>query len=223
MGTSDKTPFCINRRYSNFEQLYHKLCKRFPLLAERVNFPGKVLIGNFKSRIIADRSRRFEHFLHILSEIEEVRLSTEFVDFFCGDKIKEAYNLLTQNNNNKALPVFQELWLIMLKIAKYQRSETMASLIALVVISFSLEQFELSQSYVETALSKIGEQCFSHFLKPLLHFGIRLYWTLGKDKCDLEHRLQQLEGSYIIKDLNCSPVHLLRELALNDLVQNIVK
>lgn len=223
VGAADPAPVVLSRRYSNFEQLYKRLCRRFSNLSRQVDFPEKVLLGNFKQNTISDRSRRFEQFLHALSEIDSVRISAEFADFFYGSKLQEAHNALSQGSHRQALPILQDLWHVAQKIAGYRRPETLAALIGLVVTSFMLEQYELSQSYVEIALQLIDGQYGQRYAKPLLHFGIRLYWTLGKDKSDLERRLQLLEGSAIVKDLQTLPAQVLESLALDDIAHTLIK
>ncbi|XP_074645156.1 sorting nexin-20-like isoform X2 [Tubulanus polymorphus] len=192
IGRLDEAQATIERRYSDFERLHETLKKKYEEIIEGISFPKKVISGNFKTETIAKRSRAFEQYLMHLYGIDIIQMSKEFATFFYYKDLRLAYEFICHGDYIEALPLLHNSVNIQDKLLGEMHKEVIATMCAIVAVNTALEEFQEAYEWAETALKCIGKRENIRYLIPLLQISIRLCWTLGKDKKDLEMRLEDL-------------------------------
>ncbi|CAH1802591.1 unnamed protein product [Owenia fusiformis] len=210
----DTVEASVERRYSDFAKLNKTLIKQFPHLMKDVAFPKKMLTGNFKTETIAERSRGFEQYLGHIYRISEIRESLQLASFFYESDLKSAYNYLRDERYGDALPWLIHAEQLQERLQGLNNPSVTLSLCALVVCYHKTEQFTSAQEYADLALRSLGEKDESPLLVPLLNISIRLCWSLGMEKSDLEERLGRLRAKGIEVE---------RALELKDVVMKLCK
>ncbi|CAE1287032.1 SNX21 [Acanthosepion pharaonis] len=204
----DKMPTMIEKRYSDFDRLNNRLRKKFPYKMEDISFPKKLLTGNFTSETIARRSRAFEQYLTHLYSISDVRYSEDFANFFYLKELKVAYNLMFECKYSEAIPILEKCLPVQEKVHSDMYPDILLTLCAIAASYHQLERPYMAQRYAETALGCIhntNREMDEAILVALLQLSIRVCWTLGKDKRDLESRLQALRQQGVIVE-NARPL-----------------
>ncbi|KAG9510685.1 Sorting nexin-20 [Fragariocoptes setiger] len=97
----DRHPSVVERRFSDFLNLFQAL-RYEPSLARildysNINFPKKIIVGNFSANNIAERSVEFERLLHLCVSETKIRHSTAFVSFLFEKELREAQRLYVNN------------------------------------------------------------------------------------------------------------------------------
>lgn len=92
--STDSNPVTIERRYTDFLKLYDNLRAEHPVSMGSIPFPKKVLIGNFSSALIAERSFAFEALLDHIMSLTELRESSCFLEFLRDIELTKACRLL---------------------------------------------------------------------------------------------------------------------------------
>ena len=191
-GGLDSSPALVEKRYSDFRILNTALQKYSPEVMKDIVFPKKILTGNFKPSKIAERSRAFEQYMtHVYSE-DILRLNSIFTNFFYGSELKDGYFALVNGHYDNAIKSFKTAVHLQKKLLGVIHPSVVAALCAIVCSCHAIEQENLAQAYADLALKSIDSDENSPYLVPLLQLVIRICWTLGKDKKDLEDRLRQL-------------------------------
>lgn len=112
----DSHPITIERRYTDFLSLYDGLRREHASLLDRVTFPKKVLIGNFSSDLIAERSAAFEAFLDHVASTPVLRESEHFLRFLQEAELTRACQLLDERRNEQAVPLLENCFRLLNKI-----------------------------------------------------------------------------------------------------------
>lgn len=86
----DTHPNVIERRYTEFLDLYKALCREFPTIMATTTFPKKALMGNFTPEMISGRSASFEALLKIIAENERIKNSNVVINFLQNKEQEEA-------------------------------------------------------------------------------------------------------------------------------------
>lgn len=204
----EKIPTMIEKRYSDFDRLNNRLRKKFPYKMEEISFPKKLLTGNFTSETIAHRSRAFEQYLTHLFCISEVRYSEEFANFFYLKELHVAYSLMFECKYSEAIPILEKCLPVQEKVHSDMHPDVLLTLCAIAACYHQLERPYMAQRYAETALGCIhnsNRHTDEAILVALLQLSIRVCWTLGKDKRDLESQLQVLRQQGVIVE-NARPL-----------------
>ena len=201
----------VERRYSDFENLHISLKRLYPSLMTDISFPTKKVTGNFKAETIAQRSRAFEQYLTHVYSIDVLRLSPEFAAFFYENDLEKAYRWITEARYHESLHILKSAAHLQQKLLGDDHPAVASTLCAIVALCCILDQDKMAQGFAEAALQCIGNNDHNEYLVSLLQTSIRLCWKLGKDKKDLEARLQSLKDSGIQMD----PHQPLLELVLN--------
>lgn len=92
----DRHPAVIERRFSDFLQLYQGLksnTNHARIVDKYVNFPKKVYMGNFSLTNIAERSIEFSRLLDLCMTKSSLLWSRPFVSFLLDKELKEAHKL----------------------------------------------------------------------------------------------------------------------------------
>ena len=77
------TNFNIERRFSEFEELYKNLSSISPV-GLLPNFPQKNFFGRFDSEIVEQRRSQFEKILNVVSKNKQLRKSQHLIQFCKG-------------------------------------------------------------------------------------------------------------------------------------------
>lgn len=120
LTASDPHPATIERRYTHFLQLMNGLRKEFGPLLNSVQFPKKVLMGNFSSDLISERSAAFETFLDYVVSSPVLRESAYFLHFLQGIELGNACQLLDERRNEQAVPILENCFRLLNKVHFYQ-------------------------------------------------------------------------------------------------------
>ncbi|XP_046337602.1 sorting nexin-21-like [Haliotis rufescens] len=196
----ERLPTTVDRRYSDFEKLNSVLKKKHPHIMEDVSFPRKLLVGNFSSETIAHRSRSFEQYLSHVFSVYELRYSNELAAFFYLNDAKEGYSLLCSEQYLEAISLFEKCLPVCEKLYGGGHLRVVSLLHALVVCYHAIEKLNKAQKYAEVALKSTNDPVVDEPSIALIKLSIRLCWSLGKDKQDLEKRLQELKARKINVD-----------------------
>ena len=113
---NDPHPTTIERRYTHFLNLYESLKKAHPDLMQNVTFPKKVLIGNFSTDVIAERSAAFEAFLDYIITKNLLREHASFIQFLQCDELTRACQLLDERRNEQAIPILENCFRLLNKV-----------------------------------------------------------------------------------------------------------
>lgn len=114
--TADGNPEIIERRYTDFRLLYDALRKHHAPLLAGCQFPKKVMMGNFSTDLIAERSAMFELFLDHVAASALLRESPEFLHFLQGKELTKACQLLDERRNEQAIPMLESCFRLLNKV-----------------------------------------------------------------------------------------------------------
>jgi hypothetical protein len=209
-------PAVIDRRYSDFLQLYQSLKKRFPRLLTDFPFPKKTIVGNFTAEVITERSVAFQHLLAYCLSIRELRTTAEFSEFLFYPELKEAQRLLKAVQFEEASNILENVFFIQEKLAQHSGEHSLQffqTLCVLIACLNAVDNTEEAQKFAEKAIELISnsnEYDNNEMVVPLIVLSIRLRWSTGKDKTALEEKLQQFKQ----KGINIERQPTLLELIL---------
>lgn len=198
----EKTPGIIEKRYSDFEKFNVKLRQKFPELMESVAFPGKLLMGNFKIKTIARRSRAFEQYLNHLMSVNNIRFSIETRKFFYENEMNFANKMLISQNYTDAIALFEKCLPIQEKVMGSMHDDVVKTLCSIVACYQTIGNRERALRYSNTALLCISDNSEDPYYLPLLHTAIYLHWMLGTEKAHLEAKLGELRKKGISTETN---------------------
>ncbi len=169
----DSNPTTIERRYTHFLQLHEALKKEFPAHMNNLQFPKKVLIGNFNAQIIAERANAFEVFLDYIIGVPELRDSPHFLDFLQTDELVQACKLLDERRVEQAVPILENCFQLVNKVFLDKSKPVLLLLCRLVAACASAPlPHPLSEKWAELALRRYEHVCDTELLVlyiPLLH------------------------------------------------------
>lgn len=115
-AVDDASPAILERRYTDFYNLYTELYKQHAKLMPQITFPKKVLIGNFDNRVISLRSTGFETLLkHILME-PKLRNSNALLTFLQDNELNKAKQYLAEKQYVLALPLLENNFRLLNKV-----------------------------------------------------------------------------------------------------------
>lgn len=189
----DNAPAVVERRYSDFDILNSNLRKKYPAIMDTISFPNKKVTGNFKAATIAQRSRAFEQYLAHLFSLELLRQSSDFANFFYGLDIHKGFTCIRNAQYQEAIRHLEFALVLQKKLLGDSHADVISSLCGIIASYNALEKDKQAQACSEVALRCIGSDDHNKHLVPLLLLNIRLCWKLGKDKKDLESRLQTIK------------------------------
>ncbi|XP_058124108.1 sorting nexin-21 isoform X1 [Anopheles ziemanni] len=192
----DPYPTSIERRYTHFLKLYEGLRKDHPGAVQMINFPKKVLMGNFSAELIADRSAAFESILDHLVTVPLLRESEHFLEFLQGDELRNACQLLDERRNELAVPLLENCFRLLNKIF-LDKSKCVLLLLCRLVAACTTSPIPHSaaEQWAELALRRYEHVCDTELLVlyiPLLQTCLHLWWQRGRDRTLLEERLNEM-------------------------------
>ncbi|XP_021925072.1 sorting nexin-21 isoform X3 [Zootermopsis nevadensis] len=192
----DPNPAVIERRYSDFLELYESLRHEFPSLMTHLTFPKKVLLGNFAPGVISERSAGFEALLeHIITE-EKLRESSCLTSFLQGREQREARQWMVAQRYDQAIPLLENSFRLLNKLYTDRHPVVMLTLCRLVASCNADPTTTSAERFADLALRRyeaVSDADLLQFYVPLLQLCVRLWWSLGRDKRLLEARLEDLK------------------------------
>ncbi|XP_049279513.1 sorting nexin-21 isoform X1 [Anopheles funestus] len=192
----DPYPTSVERRYTHFLRLYEGLRKDHPTLLQSVNFPKKVLMGNFTAELIGERSAAFECFLDHIVSVPLLRDSVHFLEFLQGDELRNACQLLDERRNELAVPLLENCFRLLNKIF-LDKSKCVLLLLCRLVAACTTSPIPhpSAEQWAELALRRYEHVCDTELLVlyiPLLQTCLHLWWQRGRDRGLLEERLNEM-------------------------------
>lgn len=200
--STDPNPVTIERRYSDFLELYDGLRKENPTLMGAVAFPKKVFLGNFSSDLIAERSAAFEAFLDHIVSSSVLREMPCFLQFLQGKELTKACRLLDERRNEIAVPMLEDCFRLLNKIF-LDRSRSVLLLLCRLVAACTTSPVPhpSAEKWAELALRRFDGVSDFYLLTlyiPLLQTCVHLWWQRGRDNAFLQDRLKAMESKGIV-------------------------
>lgn len=193
----DDTPVTIERRYTDFLQLYDELRKDHAAQMTTIPFPKKVFMGNFSSDLIAQRSAAFEAFLEHIVQHSILYEAPCFLHFLQDKELTKACQLLDERRNELAVPILEDAFRLLNKIFTDHSKSVLLTLCRLVAAcTASPVPHPSAEKWAELALKRYDgvSDCFLLTLyTPLLQTCVHLWWQRGRDNQFLKDRLSSLE------------------------------
>lgn len=194
---TDATPVTIERRYTDFLNLYDELKKDQPTLMATILFPKKALLGNFSSDLIGQRSAAFEAFLYHIVQHSVLYESSSFLHFLQDKELTKACQLLDERRNELAVPILEDCFRLLNKIFT-DHSKYVLLILCRVVAACTVSPVPhpSAEKWAELALKRYDgvSDCFLLTLyTPLLQTCVHLWWQRGRDNQVLKDRLSDLE------------------------------
>ncbi|XP_030383088.1 sorting nexin-20 isoform X2 [Scaptodrosophila lebanonensis] len=192
----DTQPATIERRYTDFRELYAALRQQFPNAMTNKYFPSKVLMGNFSSDLIAERSDAFEAFLTYVAGHHLLRDSPAFLHFLQDQELSQACQFLDERRNELAIPMLENCFRLLNKIFMDRSRPVLLILCRLVAAcTNSPVPHHSAERWALLALARFDTLCDIDLLAlyiPLLHTCAHLWWQRGQDQKPITDRLTDM-------------------------------
>lgn len=174
----DQMPARIYRRYTDFRELYNSLKQNYAQQVSVIDFPNKVLVGNFSSNLIAERSAAFELLLSFIAKSSILRNASEFLNFLQNEELTKACQLLDERNET-CIPILENSFILLNKIFMDRSKPVLLILCRLVAACTSTPvPHQSADKWASLALSRYETLCDIDTLPlyiPLLHTCAHLW------------------------------------------------
>ncbi|XP_011295681.2 sorting nexin-21 isoform X1 [Musca domestica] len=191
----DPQPATIERRYTDFRDMYQNLKRDFPQEMSNIDFPNKVLMGNFSASLIAERGRAFEDLLTHIAQNSTLRSSSTFLDFLQNIELTKACQLLDERND-ACIPLLENTFMLLNKIFMDRSKPVLLILCRLVAACTSSPvPHPSAEKWSALALNRYETLCDIDLLPlyiPLLHTCAHLWWQKGRDQKPITDRLTDM-------------------------------
>ncbi|KAK4880431.1 hypothetical protein RN001_008577 [Aquatica leii] len=195
-GVDDSRPAILERRYTDFYNLYTALKKDYPDEMISVMFPKKVLIGNFDNKVISLRSTGFESLLrHVLID-SKLRNSNALLYFLQDIELNVVKNYLKEKDFILAAPLLENNFRLLNKVYTDRSPPVILALCRLLGCCISMPGSPGAEKWADLALHRYEGVCDSDLLElylPLLQVCNKIWWQTGRNRELLEMRLQNLK------------------------------
>lgn len=175
----DAQPATLERRYTDFRNLYECLKRMHPQELNNLKFPQKVLMGNFSSELIAERSAAFEMFLAHVARNPRLRESAAFLRFLQHQELSKACQFLEERRNEMAIPLLENTFRLLNKVFMNRSRPVLLILCRLVAAcTVSPVPHHSAERWALLAISRFDTLCDIDLLKlyiPLLHTCTHLW------------------------------------------------
>nr|CAD7204407.1 unnamed protein product [Timema douglasi] len=192
----DPNPAVVERRYTDFLELYASLRRENLALMGNVAFPKKVILGNFGPSVISERSSCFEELLKHISADEKLRNSSGFNRFLQSRELDEARMWMNEKRYDQASIFLENIFRLLNKLHTDRHPEVLFALCRLVACCNADPMATSAERFAELALRRyeaVSDADLLRFYVPLLQLCVHLWWRLGKEKRMLEERLEDLK------------------------------
>ncbi|XP_012723033.2 sorting nexin-20 [Fundulus heteroclitus] len=194
-GSFDSHRVSVERRYSDFFRLHHKLLEEFDEELEDVVLPPKLLTGNFNCENILERRMALQDYLAKLFATRCVRHSAHFSEFFTEQEQKQAHVLLRAGQFTAALELLKTVLEIQEKLLPWQKSTlTVPALSAIAVCYRDLDEPEQAFSAAQRALPPVRRYGLKPYRAALLELLVDLGYQLGRPVAQLQDELTALRN-----------------------------
>lgn len=194
-GKDDLYPTVIERRYTDFLNLYTALKNEHPSLVTTIVFPKKVLLGNFDNKLISERSTGFEALLKHVSNNSKLRASYAFLNFLQDAELNRVKSILGQKEFTQALVPLENNFRLLSKVYTDRSPAVLLALCRVLGCCLAIPEAPNAQKWADLALHRYEGVSDSDLLElyvPLLQACIKIWCQLGRDKGGLESRLENL-------------------------------
>lgn len=195
-GSDDTSPSVIERRYTDFLNLYNQLKKDHYDLISSITFPKKVFLGNFDNTLISTRSTDFESLLkHILSETK-LRSSKALLDFLQCVELDKAKTALEKKEFVEALPILENSFKLVNKVFTDRSPAVLIALCRLLGCCLAIPDEKSTIKWANLALHRYEGVSDSDLLQlyvPLLNACLGIEQIYSKNFDVLEQRLSDLK------------------------------
>uniref|UniRef100_A0A3P9K899 Sorting nexin 20 n=1 Tax=Oryzias latipes TaxID=8090 RepID=A0A3P9K899_ORYLA len=195
-GSFDSRRVSVERRYSDFRQLHHKLQEEFQEELEEVQLPPKLLTGNFRPDSMSERRLALQDYLSQLYAMSCIRHSPLFAEFFTTQEQRKAHVLLRAGQFKAALELLQAVLEVQEKLLPWQKPTLLVpTLSALVVCYRDLDQPEEAICIANRALPIVRRYGLRAYRAALLELMVDLGYQLGRPVAQLQEELTVLRDS----------------------------
>lgn len=192
----DANPATIERRYTDFLNLYEALKKSHPQLMTNVDFPKKKIMGNFAPELISQRAMAFEIFLDFILSVGELKQTEAFLSFLQDEELNRACRLCDERRNEIAVPILENTFQVVNKVYLDKSKPVLLLLCRLVAACCNSPiPHPLSEKYIEIAVRRFDHVSDVELLVlycPLLNAASYLYWQKGIDDTSIKDRLDRM-------------------------------
>ncbi|KAM7354305.1 sorting nexin 21 isoform 2-T2 [Cochliomyia hominivorax] len=191
----DPRPARIQRRYTDFRELYTALKQEYPKEMSNIDFPNKVLVGNFSANLIAERSAAFEKLLKHIVGFLDLRNCSTFLNFLQNEELSKACQLLDERND-ACIPILENTFILLNKVY-FDRSKPVILILCRLVAACTISPVphQSAEKWASLALSRYETLCDIDMLPlyiPLLHTCAHLWWQRGRDQKPITDRLADM-------------------------------
>lgn len=195
-GIDDSSPAILERRYTDFCNLYTALKKQHADVMTPVTFPKKVLMGNFDNKLISLRSTGFESLLkHVLTE-PKLRASNALLSFLQDSELNKATQYLAEKQYALAVPLLENNFRLLNKVYTDRSPAVLLALCRLLGCCVVMPGSPNAEKWADLALHRYEGVCDGDLLQlylPLLHVCAKIWWQTGRNRDALEMRLRNLK------------------------------
>lgn len=182
----------IFRRYTDFLRLYEGLRQDYASLMQSVIFPKKCFMGNLSFEVVEPRIWLFTDFIQAILNEGELRDSEHFRRFLQDQELEKACRLLDERRSEEALPILENLFVLLSKFYTDRSKDVLLVLCRLVAASSHPIPAPDANKWAELALRRFDGVCDSDLLQlyvPLIKACVYLFWKTGRDKSHLDAQL----------------------------------
>ncbi|XP_022185631.1 sorting nexin-20 [Nilaparvata lugens] len=173
----DRNPNVIERRYTDFLDLYSKLRHTFPHHFTSFNFPKKLFIRNFAPESITTRRLAFEELLNLIDQQQALKESGHFISFLQNRELLEAKVWIESNRFDQAIPLVENTFRLLNKVHT-DRHPAVLSCLCLLVACCDAYNYYCATYFAELALHRyeaVSDADLLQFYVPLLYVCLQRY------------------------------------------------
>lgn len=115
-GVDDISPAILERRYTDFYNLYMALKKQYGEELSSISFPKKVLTGNFDNKLISTRTASFESLLKLVLINSKLRESGALLSFLQDMELNKAKQYINDKQHVLAAPILENNFRLLNKV-----------------------------------------------------------------------------------------------------------
>ncbi|RZF35937.1 hypothetical protein LSTR_LSTR008507 [Laodelphax striatellus] len=191
----DRNPCVIERRYTDFLELYSQLRHTFPNHFSSFIFPRKLFIGNFSPDSITTRRLAFESLLNLIVKQQVLKESSYFISFLQNRELLEAKEWIQSSRFDQAIPLVENSFRLLNKLHT-DRHPAVLSCLCLLVACCDAYNHNCATSFAELALHRyeaVSDVDLLQFYVPLLNLCLQRYEDTARERAYVEERLASMK------------------------------
>lgn len=192
----DLNPSIIERRYTHFLDLYTSLKNEHPNLMNNVEFPKKVILGNFDNELISTRSTGFESLLKYISTESRLRNSHALLAFLQNVELNQAKEFYKNKEASLAYPILENSLKLLNKVYTDRSPAVILALNRLIACVELMSDFPEALKWADLAIHRYEGVSDSDLLElyiPLLQTCVKLWDQNGRNPEEIKNRLTNLQ------------------------------